>query len=179
MSVLISESFRVGEREYHVSMSEDELLSLQDQVYEVRAFCLGPDGERQASIIVKISLNVEQRTIKISANGGEPVTVGIGELPEIEAEDSGDGPLDANEPDDSVLIEELLDAFPSDLLTCLAKGAATTLLGQIVRCWRQTPNLDSILETVSVIKACIAQHSWQMARKFIFKASRCVWRLGM
>jgi hypothetical protein len=179
MESIIEESFIVNGQRYIVKIQQDEIISGVDQKFRIQSICRGENDEELSKISVNVSLNIEEGILDISLDGGEVRSISLDDIgDEDDVDDSGEA-LNADNLDENPAIEDLLDALPSDLLTCLAKGAATTLVGQLIRCWRKTPDLESIYERVSMIRTCLADHSWHMARKFIFKAGRCIWRLGL
>jgi hypothetical protein len=69
--------------------------------------------------------------------------------------------------------ERLLGLVPADaLIGCLIKGAVTTLVGQLLRCWAAIDH-DNLGQVLGDMRGCLSQHGWRMLWTFGTRWLRC------
>ena len=85
---------------------------------------------------------------------------------------------------DSSAAELIIQAIPVDpLLGCLLKSGVSTVIGQLIRCWRGTAEVqDAGIQMEGRIRAladCVMGHAREMGFRFMFRAGKCVFFAGL
>lgn len=140
-------------------------------------------GSRKASepqsVTLQLEANFEEKVVIVRHNdevvGVIPLDViDIGDI----AEDAFGFPLsDAIENAASSAFEEIIERIPAvdPVLGCLLRSAASTAIGQTIRCWRKLrEEVEGAWRLAREIALCLKAHGWQMAATFVFRAGRCI-----
>ena len=146
--------------------------------FEIRAGVRNAAADIWIDTTLRGEIRLFDRVIVLSHEGREIARLSL-DLPLPDEADAAGPDIDIE--DDGVIdeaiggygIEEIIHLVPADpFLGCIIKGAASTAIGQIIRCWR--PNRYSPPgELVRQIRSCLRDHWRRMSWTFIYRAGRC------
>ena len=131
-------------------------------------------------------INFEERTITISKSEETIAVISL----DTELPDSDDFYGEANdfEAEGEVInsaigetsVEHLIELVPTDpFFGCLIRGALSTAVGQIIRCYnRVRSNASSVERLLTNIGGCLKEHSLKMTFTFLWRSGKCVITAG-
>lgn len=77
-------------------------------------------------------------------------------------------------------IERGIHFLPADpFLGCIIKGAASTAIGQIIRCWQKNREVRPYKALARRIGSCLRDHATGMLLTFMWRTGRCVLFAGL
>lgn len=154
----------------------------------------GDDG--WTSLEVDFEYDPEKNQIELSSEGKHLGYIKLDELPDnlmSRLQDAPDGDdfdteseienieslLDTGEIG-AQLTEKIVERFPTDpIIGCLIKGAASTILGQLIRCWYPVRETRPYSELLHQIRECLQGTAFRMLGTFIWRTGWCAARMGL
>jgi hypothetical protein len=172
--------------EYKIAADLDDAAIMEDKlVATVQASVRRLPDEVWLKETVELAVDFAQSVVEVKVRGRVIATVPL-TLPIPDSSDLLGGDIDIVADDHlfdhaigPVAVEELIHLIPTDpLFGCFVKGAVSTVVGQIIRCWR-TRQRTPLRQLIRDIGGCLREHSPRMALTFMFRVGRCVALLGM
>lgn len=191
---------RKGHEEYRIEIGFDDNAIMDNSAkFEIEAERRTlPDGNFE-KVILEIDVQFERNQIVISNKAPQKVlaTLSLDTYLEEPGDFEGNGiDLDdeekhifdsfsdeAGEPLEAGIAETMIGSIPTDpFLGCLIKGAVSTLVGQIIRCWnnmRLRSALSSFREKARDIYGCLREYAPRMLFTFMYRSGKCVVTCGL
>ena len=179
---MLYQKFQRDNYEYSI-----ELVLGEDQLQEgklgwvITGTMLRLDEENAEAQQVELHLDVDFEGRLVTVYHDDEI---VGEfaldLPGFEAvfENAQELPLSLGAEDAALAaLENIIENLPAvdPILGCLLKSAASTAVGQTIRCWRKVrDDFQGAVNVARQVAKCLKEHGWQIAATFVFRAARCI-----
>jgi len=200
MPLLFEHQLPHGDYQYKIRAASNDLGKMA-RVGEITVWAARKhkNDENWEAFEIRMELHADKGEIHLFANDkAEPIaTLSIEKLPQA-AISILDSDLAETDPEQEIglleamldqindgdataeIAELILDRFPTDpIIGCLVKGALSTVLGRVIRCWfpiRREVRPPS--ELLGMLGNCLGENKWQMAKTFVWRSATCAMRLG-
>ncbi len=193
MATLTKVTFTNDDKEYEVVIDFKDQQIMEDLiVFEVAAKVSDEDG-RSHTEALSIEMNWNEGTTRI-LKGDQELHVfrfddlgvridGISDkesIPGIEEGELQDKVFDAVDKEIGEAIAEAINAMPSPdpILGCALKAGISSILGQAITCNEVRRNYPQEGSRFSQIVRCLRKHAQGIASRTLWRAARCMIRLG-
>jgi hypothetical protein len=201
---IFEKTIRHGDVEYKVEFDfDDEAIMENSATFEINAsfrpISANNDEDGWTEISIKGEVNWEKREFVLSYEGqviGKmpldllvPESDPLGTTLDITQEDNILGPhfqetakaINGIAKDHvSHAIEKGIHLLPTDpFLGCIIKGAASTAIGQIIRCWQKNREVRPYKALARRVGSCLRDHATGMLLTFMWRTGRCVLLAGL
>lgn len=198
---IFEKTIRHGTIEYKVEFDfDDEAIMENSAKFEINAsfrpISIDKEEHKWTEISIEGDVNWEERVFILSYDGRQigripldlpvPESDPLGSTLDIIQEDRVLGPHfqeTANAINGIALahaIETGIHFLPTDpFLGCIIKGAASTAIGQIIRCWQKHQNIRPYRALAGRIGSCLRDHATGMLLTFMWRTGRCIMFAGL
>ncbi|WP_321491100.1 hypothetical protein [uncultured Hyphomonas sp.] len=165
-------------REYSIELVLSEEAVEQGKLgFEITGTVRDLDEERREPEEVKLHLEVDLQEEVIIVRHKDDVIATIRlDHPSFEGLLEFPPGFAFSRPIEDVVFEEFLERIPAidPVLGCLLRSAASTAVGQTVRCWRRwRDQVEGFRRLARAIAGCLKTNGWRMAGVFVFRTGRC------
>lgn len=171
-------SFGSSEKEFDVSAELDPEWANRGEVLARIKISEKIEGRSKTHHLV-IRASEETGTAEVYAQDQRLAEIPLDQdLPDPRPEvDPADQIIAGNMPDAPDFAGILIALDP--LTGCLAKGAATTVVVEIIRCWQSVGPRPTFGERARETGNCLRANGWGLALSFIKRVAVCLVRLGL
>jgi hypothetical protein len=179
-----------GRRQYRFEVNLDDAAIMEDSLaIDIEASTRELSGETWSEWY-PIKLRVEVRTAEEQAVllYEDRVVGRISLRTDVPENDNFDGDGMDVEAEDAALAPalsefdwaEAIDAIPAvdPVFGCLIRGAASTVIGQAIRCWKQVGVQDELRDRTWKVLGCLRESGTKMAFTFVCRAGMCMVKGG-
>ncbi len=180
MPILFRHTIRKDDRDYRVEFSfDDEAIMNNSAGFEIKAGTKNPASDMWTDITLHGEVRLAEELLVLSHEGREIARVSLN-LPLHDLADAAGFDIDIDHSDmidraiGSLGLEGIIQLIPTDpFLGCIIKGAASTAIGQVIRCWHPNRNTRPFTDLARRIGSCLRDHATRMLFTFIYRAGRC------
>lgn len=182
MPILFSHTIRRTGRDYKVDFSfDDQEIMNNTAAFEIKASVKEADSDQWQDITLRIDVNLAEELLEIS-HDGRPIAKLPLNLPLNDGVADTVSDIDVNQINEKIIdeaigrlgIEEILHLLPGDpFFGCIIKGATSTAIGQIIRCWRPNRHIRPLKDLAYRIGSCLRDNVTRMLFTFIYRTGRC------
>lgn len=198
MPMLFEHQIRFEDHDYKFSVSFDDVAIMADiGRIEIKAERRKTGSEDWESSVIKAEIHRKEEVLLIICDNRKIAEIPLGDIaeriegavpesvadtdPQTEIENL-EVLLDKVEDGDLVaeITEKVLEHFPADpIIGCLVKGLASTVIGQLIRCWFPRRDIRPVRELLEGVGGCLDGNKLAMLKTFVWRTGWCMARCGI
>jgi hypothetical protein len=181
MESIFQRTIRKDGRDYRVDFSfDDEAIMDEAAGFEITAGVKAATSDHWTEVTLRVEVRLASEIIVLSHNDRELARLRL-RLPLDEGADFSGEDVDIDRDAGAIeqeigthVLEEIIHLIPADpFLGCLIKGAVSTAVGQIIRCWNRVSDTRPYRELAHRIVSCLRDFRSRMLFTFMWRAGRC------
>ena len=173
MERIFRKTFRRNGKDYKIQLGFDDAAIMENAArFELKAGIKDINQSDWKETTIQVDVLFDRKVIELTHEGRTIGTIPL-DFPVSDTPDAADEDIDIDA--ESTAIEELIGSIPTDpFLGCIIKGAASTAVGQIIRCWRRHHQSGGTYrELAGRIAGCLRDYAGRMLLRFMWRAGRC------